>query len=130
MDPRIRHQIRLELIQIHIQRSIKPQRTRNRADNLRNQSIQMLKRRSWDIEVATTDIVDGLVVDQECAVRVFDGGVRGEDSVVGFYDGGGDAGGGVDGEFEFGFLAVVGGEALEEEGAEAGSGAAAEGVED
>ena len=47
-----------------------------------------------------------------------------------FYDGGGDAGGGVDGEFELGFFAVVGGEAFEEEGAEARAGAAAEGVED
>jgi hypothetical protein len=66
-----------------------------------------------DIEVSTTDIVDSFVVDEECTVRVFDGAVGAEDCVVGFYDGGGDAGGGVDGEFEFGFFAIVSGEAFE-----------------
>lgn len=44
--------------------------------------------------------------------------MRGEDRVVGFYDGGADSWGGVDGEFEFAFFAVVCGEAFEEEGTE------------
>jgi hypothetical protein len=39
--------------------------------------------------------------------------VRGEDGIVGLDDGGGDAGGGVDGEFEFALFAVVGGETFE-----------------
>ena len=119
MNPRIRHQIRLELIQINIQRTIKPQRARNTADNLRDETIQVLERRTLDVEIAATDVVDGFVVDEERTVGVFDCGMRGEDGVVGFYDCGGDAGGRVDGEFEFAFFAVVGGEAFEEEGAEA-----------
>lgn len=119
MNPRIRHQIRLELIQIHIQRTIKPQRARNAAHNLRDQTIQMLERRTLDVEVAAADVVDGFVVDEEGAVGVLDCGMRGEYGVVGLYDGGGHAGSGVDGEFEFAFFAVVGGEAFEEEGAEA-----------
>ena len=53
----------------------------------------------------------------------------GEDTVVGLHDGGGDLGGGVDGETHFAFLAVVHGETLEEEGAETGAGAPADGVE-
>ena len=43
----------------------------------------------------------------------------GENGVVGLDDGSGDAWGGVDGEFELGFLAVVCGETFEEEGAKA-----------
>ncbi len=53
-----------------------------------------------------------------------------EDGVVGLDDGGGDLGRGVDGVAELGLLAVVDGEALKEEGAEAGAGATADGVED
>ena len=56
-------------------------------------------------------------------------GVGGEDRVVRLDDGGGDLGRRVDGEAELGLAAVVDGEALEEERAEAGAGAAADGVE-
>jgi len=130
MNSRVRNQVRLELIQIDIQRAIEPQRTRNGANNLRNKPIQMLKAGSWNIQVTTTDIIHSLIVNEERTIAVLDSGVSGQDSIVGFHDSSADAGSGVDGEFELGFLAVVGGEALEEEGAEAGAGATAEGVED
>jgi len=35
-----------------------------------------------NVQVAAADIIDGLVVDKECAVRVLNGTVRGENSVV------------------------------------------------
>jgi hypothetical protein len=89
----------------------------------------MLERRAGDVEVATADIVDGFIVHKECAVRVLDSAVSREDSVVWLDDGGGDTGSRVDGEFELGFLAVVGGEALEQEGAKARAGSSTEGVE-
>jgi hypothetical protein len=56
--------------------------------------------------------------------------VRAQDSIVGLDDGGGNAGCWVDGEFELGFLAVIGGEALEEERTEARSSSTTKGVED
>jgi hypothetical protein len=56
--------------------------------------------------------------------------VRAQDGVVGLDDSGGDAGCGVDGEFELGFLAVVGGEAFEQQRAKARAGSSTEGVED
>jgi hypothetical protein len=130
MNARVRDQISLELIQIHVQRPIKPQAARNRADDLRNQAIEVFIIRARDVEVAATDVVDGLVVDEESAVGVLNGAVGGEDGVVWLDDGRGHAGRGIDGELELAFLAVVGGEAFEEEGAKAGAGAAAEGVED
>jgi hypothetical protein len=73
----------------------------------------VLERWARDVKVATADVVNGLVIDKERAVRVLDCGVRAQDRIVGLNNCRGDAGCGVDGEFELGFLAVVGGEALE-----------------
>lgn len=75
MNPGIRHKIRLELIQIDVQRAVEAQTTRNTAHDLRNQTVQVFKRRARDIEVAATDVVHGLVVDEERAVAVLDGAV-------------------------------------------------------
>ena len=83
-----------------------------------------------DTQVAPTDIVDGLVIHKEGAVRVLDGAVGGEDSVVGLDDGGGNAGSRVDSEFQLALLAVVGGETLKEEGTETRTCTTTEGVED
>ena len=66
----------------------------------------------------------------ESTVGVLEGGMGGEDGVVGLDDSGGDLWGGVDGEFELGLLAVVDGESLHEEGGEARAGTTTEGVED
>lgn len=90
----------------------------------------MLERRTRNVKVATADIVDGFVVNEERAVRVLDCGVGRENGIVWLDDCGRDSWSWVDGEFELGFLAVVGGEALEEEGAESRAGSSAEGVED
>ena len=130
MDTRIRHQVRLEFVEIHIQRAIKTQTGSDRADNLRNQTIQMLMVRTRDIQATLANVVHSLVIDQERAIRVLDRAVRGQDRVVGFDDGGRGAGSRVDGKFEFALLAVVGVQALEEEGAETGTSATTEGVED
>jgi len=54
----------------------------------------------------------------------------GQDGVVWFYNSGGDLWGGVDGEFQLGFLSVIDGETFHEEGGESGSGTTTEGVED
>ena len=82
------------------------------------------------VEISAADVVDGFIVDEKGAIGVLDGAVSGENGVVGFYNGGGDLWGGIDGEFELAFLAIVGGETFEEEGAKARSRAATEGVED
>uniref|UniRef100_T1JJL6 Uncharacterized protein n=1 Tax=Strigamia maritima TaxID=126957 RepID=T1JJL6_STRMM len=85
--------------------------------------------RSFDVQVAATDVIDGFVVDHECAVGVLEGRVGGENGVVRFDHGGRHLRCGIDGEFEFGFLAVVDREALHEERGEAGAGPSAEAVE-
>jgi len=75
MDSRIRNQVCLELIQIYVQRAIETQRAGNGANDLSDQTVQVLERWTRDIKVATTDVVDSFVVNQEGTVTVLDGGV-------------------------------------------------------
>ena len=85
---------------------------------------------SGDIQAATANVVNRLVIDKERAVGVLDGAVGREDSVVGLNDGGGDARSRVDGELELALLAVVGGKTLKEKSTESRSGSSTERVED
>ena len=130
VDTGIGDQVGLELVEINVESAVEAQAGGDGADNLGNQAVEMLITRTGDVEVATADVVDSLVVDEEGAVRVLNGAVGGEDGVVGLNDGGGDTRSGIDGELELGLLAIVGGEALEEESTETRTRTTAEGVED
>ena len=61
---------------------------------------------------------------------MLEGGVGGEDGVVGLDNGGGNLRGRVDGELEFRFFTVIDGKTLHKERSESGSGTSTEGVED
>ena len=95
-----------------------------------DETVQVLVVGALNAKISSADVVDGLVVDHEAAVGVLEGGVGGQDGVVGLDDRGGDLRGGIDAELELALLAIVDGQALHDQGAEAGAGAAAEGVED
>merc|ERR1712209_99622 len=107
VDSWIWHQVSLELSQVNIESSIKSKRGSDGGHNLTNQSVEVRVRWPLNIEVSTADVVDGLVVDHEGAIGVFQGGVGGQDRVVGLDHGGGHLGSGVDGELELGFLSVI-----------------------
>lgn len=83
-----------------------------------------------DVQVATADIVDSLVVDQEGAVRVLNSAVGGQDSVVRFDDSGRYTRRGVDGELELRLLAILSGETLQQQGTKSGTSTTTERVED
>ncbi len=130
VDTRVRDQVGLELVQVHVKGTVEAERRGDGGDDLGDQAVEMLVVGAGDVQVATADVVDSLVVDKESAVRVLDGAVGGENGVVGLNNGGRDAGGRVDGELELGLLSVVGRQALEKKSTEAGTGTATEGVED
>jgi hypothetical protein len=130
VDSGIWDQVGLELIQIDIQGAVESQRGGDRADNLSDQTVEVFKRGAGNIKVATANIVDGLVVNKERAVRVLDGAVCGEDRVVGLDNGSGDQGGRVDGKLELRLFAIIGAQALEEERTESGASPTTKGVED
>lgn len=130
VDTGVGYKVGLELVQINVESTVKSQGGGDGADDLCNETVEVLVIRPRDIQAATADVVDRLVVDEECAVGVLDGAVGREDSVVGLNDGGRDARSRVDGEFKLALLAVVGRKALEEESTETRTCTSTEGVED
>jgi len=115
VDSRVWHQVGLELSKIDVEGAIESERGGDRGDDLADETVQVGISRSLDIEVSSADVVDSLVVDHEGAVGVLEGGMGGEDGVVGLDDGGGDLRSGIDGELKLGLLAVVDGESLHKE---------------
>merc|ERR1739838_1014530 len=89
-----------------------------RGDHLGHNDVDVLVGGAGNVELLLADGVDRLVVQNDRDLSVVQEPVRGEHGVVRLNDGGGDLGGGVDLEANLGLLAVVNGDALEDEGAE------------
>jgi hypothetical protein len=83
VDPGVGHQVGLELIQIHIQGSIKSQGRSDGRDNLADKPVKVGVGRALNIKISPADIIDGLIVDHEGAVRVLQGSMSTESGVVG-----------------------------------------------
>ena len=83
-----------------------------------------------NVQVAAANIINSLIIDKECAIRVLNGAVCGENSVIWFNHGCGHTRRWVDGELKLGLLAIVGREALKKQSTKAGASTTAEGVED
>ena len=130
VDTRVWDQVGLELVQVHVEGTVEAQARGDRADNLSNQAVEVLVVGTGNVQAAPANVVDSLVVDKERAVRVLNGAVGRKDGVVGLDDRGGDARSRVDGEFELALLAVVGREALKQEGTESGTSTTTKRVED
>lgn len=130
MDTRKRHEVSLELGKVDVESTIETETGGDGTDDLGNQTVEMLVAGPGDVEVATANIIDGLVVDEKGAVGVLDGAVGGQDGIVGLDNGSGHAGSRVDREFELGLFTILGGETLEEQGTKAGTGTTTKRVED
>ena len=76
-----------------------------------------------------THVIDDLVVYHEGTIRVLQGGVGGEDGVVGLNHSGGNLGGWVDGELQLGLLSVINREPLHQQGGEPRASSPAKAVE-
>jgi len=129
VDARVRDEVRLELRHVDVEGTVEAEGRRQGRDDLRDEAVQVRVRRALDVEVAAADVVDGLVVEDDGDVRVLEERVRRQDGVVRLNDGRGDLRRRVDREAELGLLAVVDGQALQEERAEAGACATTDGVE-
>jgi hypothetical protein len=146
VDTWVGNQVGLELVQINVKGAIESERGGDGRDDcnmsalmpkhsairptLSDETVQVLVVGTLDSEVAAADVVDGLVVDHEAAVRVLESGVSSEDRVVGLNHRGSDLRSGVDAKLELALLAIVDRETLHQQGAEAGSSTTTEGVED
>jgi len=130
VDARVRDQVSLELGQVHIQGPVKSQGSSDGRDDLTDETIQVGVSGPLDVEISPADVIDGLVVDHEGAVRVLQCGVGGQDGVVRFNHSSGDLGSRVDGELKLGFLSVVNRKTLHQKCRESRSSSSTEGVEE
>lgn len=130
VNTRVRHQVSLELVQVDVEGTIESEGGSNRADDLGDQAVEVFVAGAGNVEVATANVVDSLVIDEEGAVRVLDRAVGGQHSVVGLNDGGRDTRGWVDGELQLALLAVLSRQALQEQSTETRTGTTTERVED
>jgi len=130
VDTRVRHQVGLELRKIDVQGTIETQGSGQGRDDLGDQTIQVGVGRTLDVQVATADVVQGLVIQAEGAVSVLQQRVGGQDVVVRLNDSSGDLRSGGHSEGKLGLATVVDGQALQQEGTETGTSSTTSGVED
>jgi hypothetical protein len=130
VNTRVRHQVRLELGYINVQGSVETKRRSQGTDDLSNQTIQVGVSGPFNVKVATTHIVQRLVIKAESTVSVLQKSVGRQHRVVGFNDSGRNLGTGRDGERQLGLAAVVNGEALQEQRSKTGTGTSSSGMED
>ena len=130
VDAGVRHQVGLELGDVHVEGAVEPEGCGQGGHDLGYQAVQVGVGWALDVEGAAADIVECLVVVGDRDISVLKQRVHRQNRVVGLGDCCGDLGGRDDRETQLGLLAVVHGEALQQQGAQAGAGAAANGVED
>jgi len=130
VDSGVRHQVGLELRDIDVEGTIESEGGSEGGDDLADKSVQVGVGGSLNVEVSAAHIVQGLVIKAEGAVSVLQEGVGRQDVVVGLNDGGGNLGSRGDSEGQLGLAAIVDGESLQKEGAEAGASSTTSGVED
>eukprot|EP00760_Papus_ankaliazontas_P018112 PhM_4_TR17429/c0_g1_i1/m.78134 len=129
VDAGVGHEVGLELRDVDVEGAVEAEGGGEGGDDLGDEAVEVGVGGALDVEVPSANIINCLVIKHDGDVGVLEERVRREDGVVGLHDGSRDLGRGVDREAELGLLAVVHGQALQEEGAEAGARAAADGVE-
>mmetsp|Transcript_12817 Transcript_12817/g.25953 ORF Transcript_12817/g.25953 Transcript_12817/m.25953 type:complete len:313 (+) Transcript_12817:112-1050(+) len=130
MDARVWHQVRLELGDVHVQRTVKSKRRRQGRDDLCQQPIEICVGRALNVEVPSADIVQRFIVIHNRHICVLEERMNAKDRVVRLHHGRRHLGARPHGEAELALFAVVHGEALQHQAAEAGAGAAAASVVD
>ena len=85
LSPGVGHKVGLELGQVHVEGSIKPEGGGDGGDDLTDESVEVRVGGPLYVQVPPADVVDGLVVHHEGTVSVVEGGVGGEDGIVGLH---------------------------------------------
>ena len=120
----------LELSQVDIQCTIKAQWGSDGGYDLTNQTIQVGVSWPFYVQVATTDVINSFIIHHKGTVRMFQGGVSGQNGVVRFNHCRWNLWCWVDRELQFGFLAIVNRQTFHEQRCEARTSTSTEGVED
>jgi len=119
----------LELGYINVECTIEAKGSSERRDNLSNEAVEVGVGGALNVEGATADVVDCLVVEHDCNIGVLKERMGGENAVVWLNYSSGNLGRWVYAETELGFASVVNGEALKKKGSKTRSSATANSVE-
>merc|ERR1719317_952755 len=82
VDPRVRHQVSLELRKVNVQSSIKSKGCSDGRDNLANHTVEIRVRRPLNIQIPTADVINSLIINHESTIRMFKGGMGCQNSIV------------------------------------------------
>merc|ERR1719353_43344 len=116
VDTGVRHQVGLELRDVHVESAIETQRGRQGRRDLCDDAVQVGVRRALDVKATAAHVVDGLVVQAEGHVSVLQQGVGGKDVIVRFHDSSGNLRSRGNGVSQLGLLAIVNRQALQQKG--------------
>ena len=130
MNPGVRNQIGLELIEIHIQGTIKSKWCSDRADNLANKPIKVGIAGALNVQVTTADVIDSLIVNHKCTVRVLQCSMSCQDRIVGLNHSSCHLRSRIDAELQLRLLAIVNGESFHEQRGESWSSASSKRMKD
>jgi len=130
MDSWIWDQVSLEFSNINVKGTVESEGGGQRGDNLSDESVQVGVGWSLNVQVSSADVINGLVIEHNSDISVLKKRVGGEDGVIWLNNSGGNLWGWVDGESELGFLSIIDGKSLEEEGSESRSSSTTNRVED
>ena len=95
-----------------------------------NQSVQVGVSWPLNVQVTTTDVIDGLIVHHKGTVRVFQGGVSGQNGVVRLDNSSCNLWCWVDGKFQLGFLSIVNRQTFHKQRCESRASTSTKGMED
>lgn len=59
----VRYKVRLELVEVDVERAIETERCRDRRHDLGDKAVKVCERRLGDVEAVLADVVNRLVVD-------------------------------------------------------------------
>ena len=82
VDPGVGDQVGLELVQVHVESAIEPQRSGYGGNNLRDQTVEVGVGGPLNIQIPPADFIDGLVVNHKSTVGVLQSCVSTEGRVV------------------------------------------------
>jgi hypothetical protein len=71
MDSGIWHQVSLEFSDINVQGSIESEGSGQRGDDLSDESVQVGVCWSLNVEISSTDIIDGLIIKHNSNISMF-----------------------------------------------------------
>jgi len=130
VDTRVRNQVNLELIDIHIERTLKAKRSSERRNDLRDQAVKVGIRRTRDVEILKANVVESLVIHEESAISMLKHSMSCKDSVVRLNDSTAELRRRPDDEIELALLAIVRAKTLKEKAGETRASTTTNAVED